>query len=107
MIKIRQALPKDALQIATINTLGWKKGYRGLLPDAFLDEMQVCEKRIQRTKEQILTAEIFLVAENDTGVVGFLRGGKTRKENLPYPYEIYVFYCNWVLCIYCEYSCFV
>lgn len=94
MLKIRQALPKDALQIATINTLGWKVGYRGLVCDSILDEMQVSEKRIQRTKEHIANSEIFLVAEQNEKVVGFLRGGKPKRENLPYSYEIHVFYVH-------------
>ncbi len=94
MLKIRPAEQKDAHDIATINTLGWKIGYRGLVSDSILDEMQVTEKRIQRTKEHIANAEIFFVAEQNNKVVGFLRGGKITKNNLPYSYEIHVFYVH-------------
>ena len=37
---------------------------------------------------------IYLVAENESGVVGFLVGGKPKKKDLPYPYEIYIFYVH-------------
>ena len=94
MLKIRPASPKDAFDIATINVLGWQKGYKGLLPDEILDGMKVSEKRIDRTKEIISNAEIYLVAENESGVVGFLTGGKTRNKDIPYTYEIYVFYVH-------------
>ena len=94
MLKIRPARTEDAFDIANINTLGWKVGYRGLVCDSILDEMQVTEKRIQRTKEHIANAEIFLVAEQNNKAVGFLRGGKPKRENLPYSYEIHVFYVH-------------
>ena len=94
MLKIRPAEKEDAFSIATINTLGWKTAYRGLIPDSILDAMEVTEKRIKRTEEAIATIEIYLVAENESGVVGFLVGGKTKNKKLPYPYEIYVFYVH-------------
>ena len=94
MLKIRSATKNDAHSIATINVLGWKIAYRGLVPDSILDAMEVTEKRIKRTEETIATVEIYLVAENEKGVVGFLVGGKTKNKNIPYPYEIYVFYVH-------------
>ena len=94
MLKIRSAEKKDAFAVATINVLGWKTAYRGLIPDSILDAMEVTEKRIKRTEETISTVEIYLVAENENGVVGFLVGGKTKNKDIPYPYEIYVFYVH-------------
>ena len=94
MLKIRLAEKKDALDIATINVLGWKTAYRGLIPNSILDAMEITERRIKRTEEAIATAEIYLVAENENGVIGFLVGGKTRNKDVPYPYEIYIFYVH-------------
>ena len=94
MIKIRPATLKDALSVATINILGWKTTYRGLVPDDLLDNLSVTEKRIQKFADHISETEIFLIAENETGVVGYLSGGKTRNTDLPYPYEIYTFYIH-------------
>ena len=39
-IVIRVAEPGDAEAIAECHTATWKTAYRGLLPDAMLDEMQ-------------------------------------------------------------------
>ncbi|MBR6231764.1 MAG: GNAT family N-acetyltransferase [Alphaproteobacteria bacterium] len=94
MLKIRPATEKDTLAITTINVLGWKQGYSGLMPNSILDAMVVNEKRIERMKEVISSAEICLVAEDESKVVGFLTGGKTRNKDIPYPYEIYVFYVH-------------
>ena len=94
MLKIRPATEKDAKAIATINVLGWQKGYKGLLPDEILGAMEVSEKRIQRTKEAISSAEIYLVAENETGIMGFLTGGNPKNKRLPYSHEVYVFYVH-------------
>ena len=94
MLKIRSATPEDALATATINVLGWKATYRGLLPDELLDNLSVTEKRIERFTNYILEYEFFLVAENETGVVGYLNGGKPRTGEFPYPYEIYGFYVH-------------
>ena len=93
MLKIRSAQKEDALAIATINVLGWKTTYRGLVPDELLDALSVTEKRIERFAKTISENEIFLVAENETGVIGYLSGGKTR-DNLPYAYEMYMLYVH-------------
>ena len=82
MIKIRSATKKDALAVATINVICWKTAYRGLVPDDFLDELSVTEKRIEKFTSHILKTEIFLVAEDKTGVVGYLSGGKPLNEKL-------------------------
>ena len=94
MLKIRPARTEDATITATINVLGWKTTYRGLVPDELLDALSVTEKRIERFEDQILQCEIFLVAENEKGVVGYLSGGKSRDDNLPYEYEMYAFYVH-------------
>jgi len=94
MLKIRPATPEDAFDIATINTLGWKTTYRGLVSDKLLDMLSVTEKRIENFKEQILKFEIFLIAENGKGsIIGYLSGGKSW-DDVPYEYEIYGFYVH-------------
>jgi len=93
MLKIRPARKKDAKDLATINILGWKTTYRGLVPDELLDTRTVTEKRIERFEEQILKCEIFLVAENEKGTIGYLSGGKSR-DDVPYEYEMYAFYVH-------------
>ena len=94
MLKIRLARKKEAYDIATINVLGWKTTYRGLLPDELLDNLSVTEKRIENFTNAILNCPIFFVAENEAGIIGYLNGGKPRTTEFPYPYEIYGFYIH-------------
>ena len=94
MLKIRPATPEDAFDIATINTLGWKTTYRGLMPDQILDNLAVTEERVEGWKKVIQNAQIYMVAENESGVVGYLSGGKSREANVPYPYELYALYVH-------------
>ena len=94
MLKIRSATENDAYSIATINVLGWKKTYRGLIPEEVLDNLSVTEKRIENFKKGILDSEIFLVAENESDIMGYLNGGKPRTNEFPYPYEIHGFYIH-------------
>ena len=94
MLKIRSAKKEDAKDLATINVLGWKTTYCGLVSNELLDALSVTEKRIERFENQIEECEICLVAENEKGVVGYLSGGKSRDDNLPYEYEMYAFYVH-------------
>lgn len=94
MIQIRLATPQDALDIATINIACWKTAYRGLIEDDFLDKLSVTEKRIEHFQSDILTDDIYLVAENKGIIVGYLSGGKVSQRHLPYPYEIYKLYVH-------------
>ena len=94
MLKIRPATTKDAKAIATINVLGWKTTYCGLIPDDVLDKLSVTKKRIENFTNAISNCPIFLLAENETGIIGYLNGGKPRTNEFPYPYEIYGFYIH-------------
>ena len=94
MSKIRPAVPEDAQTIAAINTVCWQTAYRGLFPDDALDALSVTDKRVEHFANDILVCEIYLVAENKTGVAGYLSGGKARAATLPYAYEIYTLYIH-------------
>lgn len=39
MVRIRTATPEDVSVISEINVKGWQAAFRGLFPDAFLDEL--------------------------------------------------------------------
>jgi GNAT superfamily N-acetyltransferase len=75
-IAIRRATPQDAPAIADVRIASWRHTYRGLIPDAYLDGMQL-EHSIALW-DRVLTAgknstSVF-VAENDGVVVGFAAG---------------------------------
>ena len=94
MLKIRPAIKEEAESLANINVLGWKTTYRGLIPDTLLDGLSVTPKRIENFTNAISNCLIFLVAENESGIIGYLNGGKPRIKDFPYPYEIYGFYIH-------------
>jgi GNAT superfamily N-acetyltransferase len=75
-IAIRAATPQDAPAIAAVRIASWASTYRGLIPDAYLDGMQL-EQSIALW-DRVLTAgknntSVF-VAENDGDIVGFAAG---------------------------------
>lgn len=43
-MNIRRAVRADAVTIAGIHVRGWQWGYRGLMPDAFLDALSIEER---------------------------------------------------------------
>ncbi len=48
MISIRVAHPDDADALAAAHIEGWRVGYRGLLPDEFLDAPDFAAQRLER-----------------------------------------------------------
>lgn len=48
MIEVRDAVAADADLIAIAQIEGWRAGYRGLLPDAYLDAPSFAQQRIDR-----------------------------------------------------------
>lgn len=75
-IVIRRAAPRDAEAIARVRIDGWRTSYRGLVPAAYLDGMQVDASTALWDK--ILTAgpnpaSVFVATHGDE-VVGFAAG---------------------------------
>jgi len=70
MITIRRATADDIETIATIHIASWRATYRGILPDAHLDALDLNE-RIGRWRKWI-DADVF-VAIDDDRIIGFSR----------------------------------
>ena len=75
-IVIRRAAPRDAEAIARVRIDGWRTSYRGLVPAAYLDGMQVDASTALWDK--ILTAgpnpaSVFVASHGDE-VIGFAAG---------------------------------
>ena len=75
-IGIRRATVDDAAAIARVRIDCWRLTYRGLIPDAYLDGMQIDDSTAlwQRVLSAGQNTTSVFVAENDGDVVGFAAG---------------------------------
>ena len=71
MITIRRATVDDIETIATIHIACWRATYRGILPDAHLDALDL-QERIGRWRNWI-KADVFVAVDDDGNIVGFSR----------------------------------
>ena len=94
---IRKAKTEDAKHVAEINVIGWQTAYKDLVPADFLAKWQVTEKRVENFKKAIENvANVFLIAEEEGQVIGYLHGGKNKKGEglVPIDYEVYGLYVD-------------
>jgi GNAT superfamily N-acetyltransferase len=80
-IAIRRAAPQDANAIAQVRIDSWRTTYRGLVPDAYLDAMQLgasVEMWSRVLNAADASASVF-VAENDGSIVGFAAGNLLKE----------------------------
>ena len=77
-ISIRRASPGDAPAIARVRVDSWRSTYRGMIPDAYLDGMQVDASTA--LWDRVLTAApnttCVFVAASGSDVVGFSAGNR-------------------------------
>lgn len=83
-IEIREARPEDAEACAAAHIEGWRTGYRGLLPDEFLDAPEFATQRIERWRswtwaDEFVDGQLF-VGELRGRVVGFGMCGRERTQ---------------------------
>ena len=93
---IRSATTNDAHRIAEIKVAGWRAAYRGLMPDAFLDEMSVDRHTsIWQTSVADHPGRV-LVAELNGIVAGYLSAAASRDVDPIDPAigEIYALYVH-------------
>ena len=71
--QIRQATEKDSEKIAVLHANSWKKAYRSLLSDSYLDnDLEGERKKYWSDKMSKLSEKEFvLVAENESMAIGF------------------------------------
>lgn len=91
-VTIRPATIADAAAIAQVHVASWRTTYAGIVPQAYLDSLDVTA-RTHSWSEQILAAgSIFLVAQDVDGLVGFICGGALREPIPGYDTELYAIY---------------
>ena len=93
---IRPMRVKDVAGIARVHASTWQTTYRGIIPDDYLDAIQVEEwrERWLPNLSQPRPDTFGYVAENEESgeIAGFVRGGSTRYPELPYRGELYAIY---------------
>ena len=95
---IRPAQPQDATGITRVQVPSWRAAYVGIVPEAYLQNMQTTDwqqRRIEHWTRTITAGEIFgAVAENEQGeITGFAMGGSSRDPGLKdYDGELYAIY---------------
>ncbi|WCE00561.1 GNAT family N-acetyltransferase [Streptomyces sp. HUAS 31] len=95
-IRIRPMTSADCDRVAEIRIGGWRSAYRGLIPQSYLDTLDVAQDAERRRGyfSQGDTSVVDLVAERDGEVVGWAchgpyRDGEARTEDVEL-YAIYV-----------------
>jgi GNAT superfamily N-acetyltransferase len=90
---IRAAKLADAEGIARAHTASWRSSYRGILPDAVLDRIDVDQRaaswRTTLQDRSVLTLVAYDTTHHD--IVGFCDAGRTRGHS-PYAAEVYRIY---------------
>jgi ribosomal protein S18 acetylase RimI-like enzyme len=93
---VRPARAEDVAQIARVNVRCWQETYRGLVPDAVLDDPGFLAAR-ERFWTAALTDERYgenrvAVAERDGALIGIAMSGPPLDAGTTWPRQLYVLY---------------
>ena len=93
-VLIRHAVIDDAAGIARVRAESWLGAYRGIVPDEFLDAIDVGEwsERQRRNMENVPDDLVSFVAETQGQVVGWAAGGPNREDDPDYSGKLYAIY---------------
>ena len=94
MITIRRASAMDAAAISRVRAEGWRSAYRGIVPDDYLDSMDVDSwaKRLEQTMEGSPNSSVLHVAEVNSEIAGWSWGGPNRDAPHEFSGELYAIY---------------
>jgi ribosomal protein S18 acetylase RimI-like enzyme len=82
-VEIRVATDSDARAIAEIHVRGWRSAYRDVVPQAHLDSLSVAMREASWASAIKMGEPQILVAESDTGVIGWVAFGRCRDPDKP------------------------
>jgi RimJ/RimL family protein N-acetyltransferase len=84
-VSVRAARVEDAERIAEIHVLGWQGGYRGLIPQEYLDGLDPAQRlplRIQWLQGADWSrGGCFVVADDEGRLAGFADVGRSRDDD--------------------------
>ena len=92
--RIRQAASDDAAAIARVQAVSWQATYRGIVPQEYLDSIDVGEwtERRFRELENSRAGACSHVAEVENEIVGWAYSGPNRDQDSIYAGELYAIY---------------
>jgi ribosomal protein S18 acetylase RimI-like enzyme len=90
---IRPAVPGDAEPVERLRVAGWQAAYRGLLPDGYLDGMQVDAARRRARMTGPAAPRVEHVAVTGSTIVGWVAGGPCRDADRTAPQHGEVYAC--------------
>ena len=94
MLEIRRPTLDDAAGTARVHALSWKSAYRGMVPDEFLDDIDVDAWAERHRRSMAEDPEDFVpyVAEVGGEIVGWALGGPNRDPALGFSGELFTLY---------------
>ncbi len=81
-VLVRDATPDDVHAIAEIHVASWRNTYKGIVPQVFLDSMDVDERAQRWTRSFDKTTCKLIVAQVDTVIVGWCYFGVCRDTDV-------------------------
>ncbi|MFF8641189.1 GNAT family N-acetyltransferase [Streptomyces sp. NPDC015345] len=96
-VRVREMTDADCASVAEIRVLGWRNAYAGLMPQAFLDGLDVAENE-QELRERLAEGRagtVDLIAERGGRTVGWACFGPARDNDVPPDEaELYALYAH-------------
>lgn len=86
-VRVRRAIPSDSRAVARVHVESWRGAYRGQMPDALLDGLDVGKRAVRwqellAARDDSISTWVALVGKS---VVGFCHAGPSRDEDAGTP----------------------
>jgi ribosomal protein S18 acetylase RimI-like enzyme len=95
---LRPAEPADALAVARVHVRAWQAGYRGLLPDDYLNQLRPEDRASKYDLSNLnpLHPHTVVAVDGNRGnvVVGFATTAASREPDLPHHGELTALYVD-------------
>jgi 2-(1,2-epoxy-1,2-dihydrophenyl)acetyl-CoA isomerase len=85
---VREAVPSDLQAIADCHTTCWQEAYAGLVPQSYLDDPEVIQRRLDKWRQRLSEGHPAYVAVLGDRVIGLARGGPSRDQPPPADLEL-------------------
>jgi GNAT superfamily N-acetyltransferase len=92
---LRAAEPSDAMAVACVHVRSWQVGYRGMMPDEYLDALRPEDRARHYTFGQVDPAQpATILAEEDGVIFGFATSGPSPDPDQRGTGELYALYVD-------------